>query len=64
MRLSATAATIPETSIRLHIIRRNDSQDGQPLEFAKGPRITYSVVSIFCMLLLAAMLGVLYRSTP
>ena len=36
---------------------RNESNHGQPKDLLKGPRIAYSVVSIFCMLLLATMLG-------
>lgn len=35
----------------------NDPDSGQQPDLSKGPRVTYSLVSIFCMLLLATMLG-------
>jgi hypothetical protein len=51
--------TSPDT-VLVHsspVTPRNEPRDAQPQEFTKGPRIAYSVVSIFCMLLLATMLG-------
>ena len=62
MLLSARSQTIvdvaaSEPSAPLWGTAQNDSPDGHQHDLPKGPRITYSVVSILCMLILATMLG-------
>lgn len=57
MRLPASLDSILDAGGSSPVTPRNEPHDGQPQDIPKGPRIAYSVVSIFCMLLLATMLG-------
>ena len=57
MWLPASLHTILVPGQSSPVTPRNESNHGQPQDLPKGPRIAYSVVSIFCMLLLATMLG-------
>lgn len=60
MRFPASLDTILVPGWSSPVTPRNESNHGQPQDLPKGPRIAYSVVSIFCMLLLATMLGEIY----
>jgi len=57
MRPPTSLDALLDSGSSLPVTPRNDLNNGQPHDLTKGPRIAYSVVSIFCMLLLATMLG-------
>ena len=57
MRLPASPDAILDPGRQSPVAPRSESRDGPANDLTKGPRIAYSVVSIFCMLLLATMLG-------
>ena len=55
---SQTAADVAVAELPLQsTTAQSDTADEYQHDLAKGPRITYSIVSIVCMLLLATMLG-------
>lgn len=57
MWLPASLDSILDAGGSSPVTPRNEPHNGRPQDLPKGPRIAYSVVSIFCMLLLATMLG-------